>query len=233
MNRISQFFVRIRGKQFFRKLKKLFTCVLIIFFAVYVACNIVIYCSSKGFLYVDQATTPASYVALVPGASVYANGQPSEILADRLDKAFELYEAGKVKRFLLSGDHSTRTYNEVKAMKNYLNKKGVPDSVLFTDHAGLDTYSSMVRAARVFEVDSLIVVTQTFHLRRAVYIARKLGLTAYGYRADVHRYPSINYLMIRESFAGIKAVFEVLFHVNPRFGGEKIPITGDSSKSYD
>jgi len=226
-------FAKVRDKQFFRKLKKLFIWVFILFFIVYVSCNIIIYYGSKGFLYGNRDDVPASYVALVPGASVYANGQPSEILADRLDKAFELYEAGKVKRFLLSGDHSTRTYNEVKAMKNYLNKKGVPDSVLFTDHAGLDTYSSMVRAARVFEVDSLIVVTQTFHLRRAVYIARKLGLTAYGYRADLHRYPSINYLMMRESFASLKAVFEVLFHVNPRFGGEKIPITGNSTKSYD
>jgi len=102
-------FAKIRDKQFFRKLKKLFIWVFILFFVVYVFCNIIIYYGSKGFLYGSRDAVPGSYVALVPGASVYANGQPSEILADRLDKAFELYEAGKVKRFLLSGDHSTRT----------------------------------------------------------------------------------------------------------------------------
>ena len=175
------------------KLKKIFKYVLLLFFAIYILCNAIIYFSSKRYMSRDMSKIPASYVALVPGASVFASGQPSDILADRLDKAFELYKNGKVKRFLLSGDHGTRTYNEVKSMKTYLNMKGVPDSVIFTDHAGFDTYSSMVRARNVFEVDSLIIVTQAFHLRRAVYIARKQGLVAYGYQSDMHRYSSITY----------------------------------------
>jgi len=233
MNKISGFFSNIRSKLFSPGIKKLLKYFLCLFFAVYLASNAIIFFGSKKFMSSDSAKVPASYVALVPGASVYANGQPSQILADRLDKACELYKNGKVKRFLLSGDHGTRTYNEVEAMKSYLNNKGVPDSVIFTDHAGFDTYSSMVRAKKVFEVDSLTIVTQAFHLRRAVYIARKQGLVAYGYESDMRRYPSINYLMIRESFASIKAFFEVLFHAEPRFGGEKIPIRGDSSKSYD
>ena len=180
-----------------------------------------------------MAAIPACYVALVPGASVYASGKPSPILADRLDKALELYQAGKVQRFLLSGDHGTRTYDEVNGMKSYLNQQGVPDSVIFTDHAGFDTYSSMFRAREIFGVDSAIIVTQTFHLRRALYIARKQGIIAYGYKSDMQRYPSLTYLKIRESLASVKAFFEVLFRVKPHFEGEKIPIKGSSRLSYD
>jgi len=215
------------------KFKRICKYILLFFLVIYVFCNAVIYFSASKYMTSDISKIPSSYVALVPGASVFASGEPSPILADRLDKACELYKKGKVKRMLLSGDHGTRAYDEVNNMKAYLNRKGVPDSVIFTDHAGFDTYSSMVRARNVFEVDSLIIVTQAFHLRRAVYIARKQGLVAYGYKSDMRKYSSINYLQIRESFANIKAFFEVLFHVKPRFEGEKIPIKGDSSKSYD
>lgn len=205
----------------------------LLFLAIYILCNAIVYLSSRKYLSRDMDKIPACYTALVLGASVYASGEPSQILADRLEKAYELYKNGRVKRFLLSGDHGTRAYNEVKGMKTYLNKKGVPDVVIFTDHAGFDTYNTMVRAKKVFEVDSLIIVTQTFHLRRAIYIARSQGLTAYGCSSDMHSYPSITYLQMRESLANIKAFFEVLFHVKPRFEGKKIPIRGDSSKSYD
>lgn len=218
---------------FSMKLKRIAKWLLLLFFIIYILCNALIYFNSKNFIYRDKSEIPASYVALVPGASVFANGTPSPILADRLDKALELYKTGKIKRFLLSGDHGTRSYDEVNAMRSYMVTKGVPDSIIFTDHAGFDTYSSMKRAHDIFEVDSLTIVTQAFHLRRAVYIARKQGLVAYGYASDMRKYPSINYLKIRESFASIKAVFEVLFHVKPRFEGEKIPIRGNSQKSHD
>ncbi len=215
------------------RLKKLGKYVLLVFLAVYALCNIVVFFSSKKYMSRDMAALPSCYTALVLGASVYASGEPSPILADRLDKALDLYKNNKIKRFLLSGDHGTRSYDEVNKMRAYLNGKGVPDSVIFTDHAGFDTYSSMVRAQKIFEVDSLIIVTQAFHLRRAIYIARKQGLAAYGYQSDMRKYSSINYLRLRESFANIKAFFEVLFHVKPRFEGDKIPITGDSRKSFD
>lgn len=233
MKKILAFFSGLHSKLFSYKAKKLIKYCFIIFLGVYVMCNAIIYFGSKRYMSRDMAKIPACYVALVPGASVYASGQPSPILADRLDKAYELYKNNKVKRFLLSGDHGTRSYDEVNNMKAYLNKKGVPDSVIFTDHAGFDTYSSMVRARDIFKVDSLIIVTQAFHLRRAVYIARKQGLVAYGFESDMRKYPSITYLKIRESFANIKAFFEVLFNLKPRFEGEKIPIKGDSKKSYD
>lgn len=233
MKKISAFFFGIHDKLLDYKLKKLFKYCFIIFLAVYILCNAVIYFGSKKFMSRDIAKIPACYVALVPGASVFASGQPSPILADRLDKAYELYKNCKIKRFLLSGDHGTRSYDEVNNMKAYLNKKGVPDSVIFTDHAGFDTYSSMKRTHDIFEVDSLIIVTQAFHLRRAIYIARKQGLVAYGYESDMRKYPSITYLRMRESLANIKAFFEVLFNIKPRFEGEKIPIKGDSRKSYD
>ncbi|MCK9611561.1 MAG: ElyC/SanA/YdcF family protein [Bacteroidales bacterium] len=233
MRNFRAFLIRLHDKLSKCRLKKIFRYLILCLVVLFVFANIIIYISSGKYIHSKIDKVPQSYTALIPGASVYASGEPSPILADRLDKGLELYKSGKIKRFLLSGDHGTRTYDEVNGMKKYLEKKGVPDSVLFTDHAGFDTYSSMVRARDVFEVDSVIIVTQKFHLHRALYIARKKGLEAYGYSSDMRKYSSINYLKIRETFANVKAFFEVLFNVSPKFGGEKIPIRGDSSKSFD
>jgi SanA protein len=188
---------------------------------------------ARDYMYTQPDLIPQSHTALVPGASVFSSGRPSTILADRLDKAIELYEHKKVKRFLLSGDHAQVNYDEVNSMKSYMVAHGVPDSLIFTDHAGFDTYNSLVRAQDIFGVDSLIVVTQEFHLPRALYIARHKDLVVNGYRADKRPYAKMPYLLFRESFANIKAFFEVLFDVHPVFEGEKIPIRGPVKASWD
>jgi SanA protein len=233
MKRIRNILKRALKSTLFRKLKRATALFFVIFLAIYIFINLIIFIQAKDYLYSNADLIPGSYTALVPGASVYSSGRPSAILADRLDKAIELFEHNKIKRFLLSGDHAKPHYDEVNNMKAYLVEHGIPDSIIFTDHAGFDTYNSMVRAKDIFGVDSLIVVTQEFHLRRAIYIARHKGLVVNGFRADKRRYSSLPYLVFRESFANIKAFVEVMFDAHPVFGGEKIPIKGPASASWD
>ncbi len=184
-------------------------------------------------IYVSNDSLPEKYVAIVLGAKVYSNGNPSDMLEDRLLTAFDLYKAGKVKRFLLSGDHGTTSYDEVDGMKNYLTKLGVKKEDIFLDHAGFDTYDSMYRAREIFEVRDALIVTQGYHLPRAVFLARKLGIDAEGVIADRRPYRNSNIFKARELGAQVKSFFELVFRIKPKHLGEQIPITGDSSASFD
>jgi SanA protein len=233
VKKLSLYILKGLKSKWFRSIKRATTLLLLLGFAFYIFINVKIYIDSKNYIYSDPDKIPASFTALVPGASVFSSGRPSAILADRLDKAIELFEHNKIKRFLLSGDHAKPHYDEVNNMRTYLCEHGIPDSVIFTDHAGFDTYNSIVRAKDIFGVDSLVVVTQNFHLYRAVYIAREKGLIVNGYIADKRSYTSMPYFYFRESFANIKAFIEVLLDTKPVYGGEKIPIRGDSRLSRD
>ena len=173
------------------------------------------------------------YTGIVLGASVRADKSLSPILQDRVDAALNAYQAGKFERFLLSGDHGSKNYDEVNAMKDYLNKKGIADSVIFLDHAGFDTYDSMFRAKEVFEVNDAIIFTQKFHLPRAVYLANHLGLEAQGFEADMREYSANSSLKRREWLANIKAWVELNIEKQPTYSGEIISIKGPSAKSHD
>ena len=153
--------------------------------------------------------TPPAPVCLVPGARVYGNGRLSLVLRDRCARALYLYRAGAVKRILLSGDHGPCTGGEVLAMRDFMLKGGVPRTALLLDYGGYDTYHSMVRARRLFGVRECVVVTQRFHLYRALYLARKTGLAARGLPADMRQYRYRRRYAVREFFANVKAVFEV------------------------
>ena len=142
-----------------------------------------------------------------------------------MDTAIALYRAGKVSKILVSGDNSTVSYNEVNPVRTYLILKGIPDEDIFLDHAGFDTYSSMYRARDIFGVTSILVTTQSFHLPRALFIAHRLGIKAYGVNADAGRILFRNY--VREALADEKAVLDLMLFRKPKYLGEKIPITGD------
>ncbi len=189
------------------------------------ASNVIIYAGTKQYIYNNVADAPNAEVALIPGAAVFSNGRLSSIFMDRVNMAIRLYEAGKVKKILVSGDNSTVSHNEVNPVRNYLLAKGIPDEDIFLDHAGFDTYSTMYRARDIFGVTSLVITTQSFHLPRAVFIARRLGMNASGLSADTGRVLFKNY--IREMLANEKAVFDLLGQRIPKYLGEKIPITGD------
>lgn len=217
----------------FRKLIFFILIVSPVFLSVLISADLAVIWISYGYIHNDADDLTPAYTVLVPGARVYSDGRPSQILTDRLDKALELYKAGKVKRFLLSGDHGILQYDEVNHMKDYLLSAGVPLSDIFTDHAGFDTYNSITRAKEVFEVNTMIIVTQKFHLKRAVFIARMKGLTVQGYVADKRKYASMPLLFFREKAARIKAFWEVQINRKPRFYGNKIPIKGNSINSHD
>src|SRR3989344_386579 len=188
------------------------------------AVNLFIDISTKPYIY-DIADAPSAQTALVLGASVRSDGTLSPVFRARADAAIALYTAGEVSKILVSGDNSTVSHNEVNPTRIYLLQNGIPDEDIFLDHAGFDTYSSMYRARDIFGVDSMLVATQSFHLPRALFIARSLGLAAWGVRADT-RGPQIS-KWIRELFANEKAVIEVVFHQQPKYLGDQIPITGD------
>lgn len=169
------------------------------------------------------ARVPTSQVALVLGAGLYA-GRPSSMLARRLDIAAELYHAGKVKALLLSGDNSRKEYDEPTAMRDYLRAKGVPDAVMVLDYAGFDTWDSCVRARKVFGVERLTVVTQVFHLPRAVALCRTAGLTTFGVGDDsVKQLAATTYASAaREVFATGKAFADALvLHSDPVYPGPR------------
>lgn len=193
--------------------------------ALIVAAYFTIYLATKSYIYNAVTEIPSAQAALIPGAAIFEDGALSSIFLDRVDKAIELYNAGKVSKILVSGDNSTVSHNEVNPVRLYLISKNIPDEDIFLDHAGFDTYSSMYRARDIFGVTSLIVSTQSFHLPRAVFIAHRLGIEAYGVNADVGHMLFRNY--IRELLANVKAVFNLVLHTKPKYLGEKIPITGD------
>ena len=197
--------------------------------------NALILGNARGSMYADAADVPSKQAALVLGAAVYRNSKVSFFLLDRLESAEELYRAKKVQKIIVSGDHGQPEYNEVNTMRDVLLDRGVPAEDIFMDHAGFDTYDSVYRAKEIFEVESLIIVTQKFHLPRALYIADALEVDAVGLVADRRTYTEEVLLrnVKRESLARVKAFFDVLFRVKPTHLGEKIPITGDGRQTDD
>ena len=169
---------------------------------------------------------------LILGARVWDTG-PGPMLADRLLQGIELYKAGVSDRLLVSGDHGTKEYDEVNAMKNYAIEHGVPSEHIFMDHAGFSTYDSMYRARDVFQVKKVIIVTQEFHLYRSLYIANKLGLDAYGVASDLRPYARQEYVEIREVLARIKDFFKVAIQPEPTYLGDPIPIDGNGDATND
>lgn len=170
---------------------------------------------------------------IVLGASVLDSETPSLMLEDRLKKGIELYYATSVPKLLMSGDHGGMYYDEVNVMKNYAIKEGVPSSDIFMDHAGFSTYESMYRAKEIFGAKKVIIVTQEYHLTRAIYIAEALGLEAYGVPAEDIRYNGQTGRDIREFLAIAKDFFAVIVKPEPTVMGGTIDISGDGDLTND
>ncbi|BDX37802.1 protein SanA [Tenuifilaceae bacterium CYCD] len=164
-------------------------------------------------------------VGLLLGTSKFLkSGKPNEFFFNRIDAAVRLYNENKIKYIIISGDNSHKSYNEPRDMKNELIKRGIPDTCIHLDYAGFRTLDSVVRAKEIFGQSSFIVISQKFHNERAVFIARKKGIKAYGYNAkDVSAYKGFK-TKVRELIARDKAMLDLLFRVKPKFYGEKITI---------
>jgi len=216
-----------------RKLNKYIKrCVIIILILIFISAafffgaQIYIVQATNNYLLGDASSAPVSDAVMVLGAMVYNNGKPSPVLRARLDYGYELYALGKAKKILVSGDHGRVDYDEVNIMKDYLMAKGVPREDIFMDHAGFNTYDSMYRARDIFCIKTLLICTQDFHIARSVYIARSLGIDAYGYPCrDDTAYKTYNKL--RESLARVKAIADTITKRKPKYLGDIIPISGD------
>ena len=162
------------------------------------------------------------------------NGEtPSPMLSDRLTRGVELYDMNAAPKLLMSGDHGRVSYDEVNAMKQFAIDKGVPSEDVFMDHAGFSTYETMYRAKEVFAAKRVIIVTQKYHLYRAVYIAEQLGLEAYGVDSDLQSYIKQPYYNAREILARDKDFVKVIFKPKPTYLGEVIPISGSGDLTND
>jgi SanA protein len=161
----------------------------------------------------------------------------SDVLCDRVVGGINLVEKGKGAKLLLSGDHGQIRYDEVNAMRLFVldNAPSIPAEDIFMDHAGFNTWDSMYRARDVFEVKDVTIVTQKFHMARAVCMARSLGLNAVGYAVQQNRFArrTVRFWNFREYFAMVKAFFSIIAKPKPRYLGEKIPITGDGQLTWD
>lgn len=161
---------------------------------------------------------------LVLGAGVRADGTPSKMLKDRLDKTIELYNSGVSETIIVSGDHRTKDYDEVNTMKNYLIDAGIPSECIFMDHGGLSTYDSMYRAKNIFSVKKAIIVTQKYHMYRAIYVAKSFGIDAYGVSAKEISYSGQTKRSIRELLARIKDVGYCITKPEAVVTGDKISL---------
>lgn len=199
-----------------------------------VGVNLYMSLSVSDSIYAPEENVPANDYdcILVLGAGV-RNGQPSDMLKDRLITAIKLYKNGVAPKLLMSGDHGTVDYDEVNVMKNFAVEQGVPSEDIFMDHAGFSTYESIYRAKEIFKINRVIVVSQKYHLTRALYIADELDLSAIGISADVREYKGDFYRGIREILARYKDFFKVIVSPAPTYLGEAIPIVGNGDITND
>ena len=171
---------------------------------------------------------PPERVAIVFGARVYPDGRLSTMLQDRVEAAVQLYQTGQVQKLLLSGDNRFADYNEPGQMMAYALTRGVPAEDIQLDYAGRRTYDTCYRARAIFQLESAVLVTQSFHLPRALFICRNLGLEAVGVSADLRQYQprSVGWSRLREVPATIVALLDVIRQRPAPVLGEPIPISG-------
>lgn len=169
---------------------------------------------------------------IVLGAGVWGEN-PSPMLEDRLLEGIKLYENDVASKIIMTGDHGREEYDEVNVMKKFAMDKGVPSGDVFMDHAGFSTYESIYRARDVFQAKRIIIVTQGYHLYRALYIANALGIEAYGVHADYRNYSGQLGYDLREILARNKDFFTSIFKPEPTYGGDAIPIWGDGDLTND
>ncbi|RQO30864.1 hypothetical protein DBR32_09105 [Taibaiella sp. KBW10] len=180
------------------------------------------------YCYRNIDRVPAAYTGIIFGAGI-VNNQPSKYLKDRLDAGIALYKAGKVKRLLVSGDNGQDEYDEVSVMKQYCADHGVPKADIFADYAGFDTYSTVYRAKDLFKVADAIMISQNYHLDRAVYLGKSMNINSYGFAADKGDYVFLFKNKVREGLAILKSFVDVHRGRKPKYYGGDIDIQGPSN----
>ncbi len=204
--------------------KFIIVCIILIIVIIIIA-EYTIVKSSKDYIFDSAEQLPDSQVVLVLGTSPRAaGGRQNLFYIYRINAAKHLYDLGKAKAFIVSGDNRKLTYNEPQAMQNSLEELGVPKEIIYPDYTGFRTLDSVIRINKIFGQKTFIIVSQKFHNERAVYIARKNGLNAYAYNAEDVPVKYSPKTFIRERFARVKVFIDILFKKQPKFLGEPVEI---------
>lgn len=209
-----------------RMIKIMIIGIIILMIAIF-SLNIYVVNSTKNEIVKDENVSNIEGVdcILILGAGIWGD-KPSPMLEDRLKEGITLYKKGTTKKIIMSGDHSREDYDEVKIMKEYAESEGVPSEDIFMDHAGFSSYDSVYRAKEIFGVQKMIIVTQKYHLYRSLYIAKKLGIEAYGIESNLRTYPGQVFREIREILARDKDYFKCIMKPEASIMGEKISLDG-------
>lgn len=169
---------------------------------------------------------------IILGAGIWRD-KPSPMLEDRLQEGIKLYQNNVSDKIIMSGDHGKKEYDEVNIMKNYVVERGIPSENIFMDHAGFSTYESIYRAKEIFQAKKIVIVTQKYHLYRALYIANRLGIEAYGVGSDPRQYVGATNREIREILARNKDFIKCIFKPKPTYLGDTIPVSGNGDVTND
>ncbi len=180
------------------------------------------------FIYTTKNNLQKTEVGIIFGAGINGN-TPSKYLKDRLDAGISLYKSHKIEKILLSGDNGNDEHDELTVMKNYCYKNGVDTTKIYIDYAGFDTYSTMYRAKYIFKINKAILISQKYHLNRAIYLGNKLGIKSIGYSANVGEYNGYKYVKTREYLSIFKSVLDVMRNRKPHFLGLEVNINGLSN----
>ena len=210
-------------------------CIVLLGILVVLGINLLVKGSVKDNILTPEQASQLQNVdcIVVLGCQVRSDGTPSHMLEDRLKRGVALYEAGAAPKILMSGDHGTKGYDEVNAMKKYAMDAGLPTEDVFMDHAGFSTYETVYRAKEIFQAKKVIIVTQTYHLYRAMYIAKQLGMEAYGVAAEYREYGGQFNRDVREVLARVKDFGMCIFKPEPTYLGKVIPISGNGEATHD
>lgn len=211
-------------KKHFKKIIVLSIIVLMIIIGV----NIYVKNKTNHLIYNNINKFQNTNVGIIFGAGINGN-QPSKYLKDRLDAGILLYNSKKINKILLSGDNGNDEHDELTVMKNYCFQRGVDTTKIYLDYAGFDTYSTMYRAKKIFKIDTAILISQKYHLNRAVFIGNKLGVKSVGFSANVGVYNNYKYVYFREYLSVCKAFIDVIRNRKPHFFGQEININGISN----
>ena len=217
-----------------KKISKYVLIIIIITVVIGIAINLYVKLSTKKQIIKENEYEKLSDIdcIIILGAGIWGD-KPSPMLEDRLLEGIKLYQNNVSNKIIMSGDHGRKEYNEVKIMKEYAIEKGIPSENIFMDHAGFSTYDSIYRAKDIFQAKKVIIVTQKYHLYRALYIANKLGLEAYGVGADPRKYVGATYREIREILARNKDFIKCVFKPSPTYLGDSIPVSGNGDMTND
>ena len=225
----------MKAKKFLKTAFIVFLCLAVFGTATLFTINGYVKASAKDRILTTQKAAELEDVdcIIILGCQVKDDGSLSHMLRDRLICGLEVYETGAAPKLLMSGDHGREEYDEVGAMKNYAIENGVPSENVFMDHAGFSTYETMYRAKEIFKAEKVIIVTQEYHLYRALYIAERLGMEAYGVSADLNRYAGQSMRDFREVLARCKDWAMCIFKPEPTYLGEAIPVSGNGDVTND